>query len=216
MRFFIIFLNAVMMFACSVTADIYKYDIGNKTSAVQEGFVRVVPGVKAGDGGGAFLSKSPWTEYEFLEFSIFTESSRTNLPNVPVSLSIYMPDRQHSFGRSLKELKIGQWIDFKIPLKDLSDPAQCAEMQFSLSESEYKDGDVVDFWIDGMALTGGEGGKKPYVLEDGTESAVKKWRPAESICTAQDIQRLERQLSDSTWILTGRLERKNIPLAGPG
>ncbi len=172
----------MVLFVLSASADIYKYDIGNKTSAVQEGFIRVVPGVKAGEGGASFLSKSPWTEYEFLEFSIFTESSRTNLPNVPLGVSIYMPDRKNSFNRQLKELKTGQWTDFKIPLKELSDPAQCSEMQFSLSESEYKDGDVVDFWIDGMILTGD--GKKPYVLDDGTEPAAKRWSPAEATCTA--------------------------------
>lgn len=180
---FLTFLNAAVFFAGTAGAEIYKFDIGNKTSAVQEGFVRIVPGIKSGDGGASLMPKSPWTEYEYLEFSIFTESSRTNLPNVPLSISVYMPDRQHSFGRSLKELKIGQWVDFKIPLKELVNPAQCTELQFSLSESEYRDGDIVDFWIGGIFLTGGDG-RKSHVIDDGSERAAKKWSPAEAVCTA--------------------------------
>lgn len=184
MKILLIILNALLICTCPAGADIYKFDIGNTKSAIQDGFIQVVPGVWTKAGEAAFLSKSQWAEYEYLEFSIYTESSRTNLPNVPLGLNLYMPDKEHSFQKPLKELQIGQWIDFKIPLKELLNPASCTEMQFYLSESEYKDNDTVDFWIDRLVLTAGDKTAAPFVIDDCGETAVSKWSAAEATCTA--------------------------------
>ena len=55
-----------------------------------------------------------WSGFDYLEFSVFTASSRTNLPDTPAGLNLYLPDRKHLYSRPLTELKIGQWTEFKI------------------------------------------------------------------------------------------------------
>ncbi|MDD4869676.1 MAG: hypothetical protein PHR77_03880, partial [Kiritimatiellae bacterium] len=104
-----------------------------------------------------------------------------------------MPDRNHSFHLPLKQLTIGKWIDFKIPLNELTNRAHCTEIGFHLSESEYKDGDVVDFWISQIVLTRSNGKTSPLVLDDASAVSAKKWSPAEASCTA-----------DSTHVKSGK------------
>jgi len=106
--------------------------------------------------------KQDWSDYDYFQFSIFVESSRTNLPATPLGMSLYLPDRPRTFHKQLSELQIGKWTDFRIALQDIAGTNLCTGMQFHISESDYKDGDVLDFWIDRIELTRYV---KPFIAE---------------------------------------------------
>lgn len=94
-----------------------------------------------------------WSGYDYFEFSIFVESSRTTLPATPMGMTLYDQTGKKNYSRSLTDLRLGEWTDYRIPVADLMRSIPCTGMQFHISESEYKDGDVLDFWIDNVSLT---------------------------------------------------------------
>jgi len=91
-----------------------------------------------------------WSVYDYLELSIYAESSRTNLPGTPMGLTLYGKEGRKDFNRALPELKLGQWTDIRLPTSEL--PALCTGMQLHIAESNYKHGDKLDFWIDRISL----------------------------------------------------------------
>jgi len=91
-----------------------------------------------------------WSAYDYLEFAIYVESSRTSLPATPMGFTLYGKEGRKDFNRALPELKLNQWTDIRLPTSDL--PPLCTGMQFHISESNYKDGDKLDFWIDLISL----------------------------------------------------------------
>lgn len=93
-----------------------------------------------------------WSAYDYLEFSIFTESSRPDLPVSPLGLILSPKEGKTTYNRNLGELILGQWVDFRIPVSAVSFARQCAGVKFFISESNYKHGDVLDFWIDNLSL----------------------------------------------------------------
>ena len=110
-----------------------------------------------------------WSDYDYFQFSVFVESSRTNLPATPLGLSLYLPDRPRTFHKQLSELQIGKWTDFRIPLQDIAGTNLCTGMQFHISESDYRDGDVLDFWMDKVELARYV---KPFIAEAGLVEQV--------------------------------------------
>lgn len=94
-----------------------------------------------------------WSSYDYLEFAIYTGSSRTALPVTPLGLILSAKEGKSLFSRSLTELRLGQWTDFRIPLADVPGCSSCAAIKFYISESNYKHGDSLDFWIDNLSLT---------------------------------------------------------------
>jgi len=96
--------------------------------------------------------KRDWSEYDFLQFEIFTRTSREKLPLEPAGFSLQGPDREHGFARPLAELKKGAWVEFKIPLSQLPRKDDVRSMQFHISESNYRHLDEVDFYISEVKL----------------------------------------------------------------
>ena len=94
-----------------------------------------------------------WSQYDFFEFSVFVESSRKTLPKTPMGMTLYDQTGKKNYSRSLTDLQLGQWTDYRIPVAELKRSLPCTGMQVHISESEYKDGDVLDFWIDNISLT---------------------------------------------------------------
>ncbi|MEN6404167.1 MAG: hypothetical protein ABFD94_19655 [Armatimonadia bacterium] len=93
-----------------------------------------------------------WQQYEFFEFSIFAESSRSSLPAEPLGLILKGKDGKSVYTRPLTELKLGKWTDYRIAIADLPGCDPCTGIQFYISESNYKHGDKLDFWFDNMSL----------------------------------------------------------------
>jgi hypothetical protein len=96
-----------------------------------------------------------WSGYDFFECWIYCDTSRGALPGTPLGLGFSHtssgPRRASSF--PLKEVRKDQWVKIVIPIARLLDPQDVQSVQFNISESDYKHGDRVDFYIDDMVLT---------------------------------------------------------------
>jgi hypothetical protein len=94
-----------------------------------------------------------WSGYDFLELVIHTETSRDALPRTPLGLIVYVPDKPNAYQRTLAELKKGETTRIVIPMSEIPRHENVTRIQFFISESNYADGDVLDFYIDDIALT---------------------------------------------------------------
>lgn len=93
-----------------------------------------------------------WSGWDFIDFWIYTGSSRESLPATPLGFIVRCPDKSSSFNTTLSDVKLGEWVHFRFPVSSLPDPTDCAAVQFFISESNYRHGDVLDFWIDDLRL----------------------------------------------------------------
>ncbi len=92
-----------------------------------------------------------WTRWERLRFWIYADTSRDELPDTPLSLLLTTVGPRSNWSRDLP-LKKGRWIEFVFPLDDLPGADTVRELKFSISESRYRDKDIVDFYIDDLEL----------------------------------------------------------------
>jgi hypothetical protein len=104
---------------------------------------------------GKYLNKeklTDWSGYESFECWIYAETSRDSLPNVPIGLGIRHSGNKQGNSFTLKEVKKDAWTRISIPIARIADPKDVQSIQFHISESNYKHGDHVDFYIDQMRL----------------------------------------------------------------
>lgn len=94
-----------------------------------------------------------WSGYDFFECWIYVETSRDSLPRTPLGVGFYHSGRKRTSSWPLKEVQKDQWVKVVIPINKLLDPAGVERVQFNISESDYKHGDRVDFYLDDMVLT---------------------------------------------------------------
>jgi len=93
-----------------------------------------------------------WRKWDFVEFWLYADTSREKLPNTPLGFIVRSPDRPNSYHRTVHEVQKAQWTHVRVPTSEMPSPAKCTAVQFFISESNYNHGDVLDFWIDGLAL----------------------------------------------------------------
>ncbi len=110
-----------------------------------------------------------WSAWDFLHMWIFTTSSRPALPKEPVGLGLHAPDKAHTYGISLADLKLGEWVEVTIPIAKIPQPADVRNLQFHISESNYQHADQLDLWIDDLALLRYA---RPTILAFAAETAV--------------------------------------------
>lgn len=105
---------------------------------------------------GMELSKrklSDWSDYDFFECWIYVESSRSSLPQTPLGIGFYHSGHRRTTSFRLKQVKLGQWTHIVIPVTDLATTDDVQRVQWNISESDYKHGDSIDFYIDDVVLT---------------------------------------------------------------
>ena len=93
-----------------------------------------------------------WRKWDFVEFWLYAHTSRESLPNTPLGFIVRSPDKPNSYHRTVHEAQKGKWTRVRVPTSDMPRPDECRAVQFFISESNYNHGDVLDFWIDGLAL----------------------------------------------------------------
>jgi hypothetical protein len=93
-----------------------------------------------------------WRKWDFVEFWLYAETSRESLPNTPLGFIVRSPDKPNSYHKTVHEVQKGKWTHVRVPTSDMPSPGQCTAVQFFIAESNYNHGDVLDFWIDGLAL----------------------------------------------------------------
>jgi hypothetical protein len=101
----------------------------------------------------AKAGRSDWSGYDFFECWIYADSSRASLPSSPLSIGFYHRGKKRSTQVPLGQVQLGQWTKIVIPIAKIAEPGDVQAVQWSISESEYRHGDRVDFYIDDMLLT---------------------------------------------------------------
>ncbi len=110
-----------------------------------------------------------WSAWDFLHMWIYATSSRPALPKEAVGLGLHTPDKASSFNTSLSQLKLGEWVEVVLPIAKIARPGDVRNLQFHLSEANYKHADQLDLWIDDLALLRYA---RPVVLAFASETAV--------------------------------------------
>jgi len=93
-----------------------------------------------------------WRKWDFVEFWLYADTSRNSLPGTPLGFIVRSPDKPNSYHRTVHEVQKGKWTRVRVPTSDMPSPTDCRAIQFFISESNYNHGDVLDFWIDDLAL----------------------------------------------------------------
>jgi hypothetical protein len=93
-----------------------------------------------------------WSGYDAFECSIYAETSREALPKKPLGVGFYHSGHKRSTHFPLGEVKKDAWAKIVIPVERLLDPKDVRRVQFNISESDYKHGDRVDFYVDDLVL----------------------------------------------------------------
>ncbi|NLY02532.1 MAG: hypothetical protein GXY83_41160 [Rhodopirellula sp.] len=104
---------------------------------------------------GKDLGKENLTDFspfDFFECWVFVETSRESLPSKAISVGFYHTGHKRSTHLPLEVAK-NEWTKIVLPIPKLLDPSDVRRIQFNISESDYKHGDRVDFYIDDIVLT---------------------------------------------------------------
>ncbi len=98
------------------------------------------------------LKLTDFSPYDSFECWIYTETSRESLPGQPLGVGFYHSGAKRSTSIRLDEIAKDRWVKVVVPITKLDAPADVQRVQFNISEANYKHGDRVEFYIDGMAL----------------------------------------------------------------
>ncbi|MGC9317863.1 MAG: hypothetical protein ACP5KN_07505, partial [Armatimonadota bacterium] len=92
-----------------------------------------------------------WTGWDFVDFWLYAETSRESFPSTALGFIVRCPDRNNQWQTTL-EPKKGEWVHYRFPVSNVPDPTNVHAVQLFISEANYAHGDVLDFWIDELAL----------------------------------------------------------------
>ena len=93
-----------------------------------------------------------WSEWDFLHFWVYVETSRDALPKDPAGLGLHTPDRAGAYNRALTELKKDRWVEINLPISQIPRHHDVRNIQFHIAESNYKHGDRLDVYLNDLAL----------------------------------------------------------------
>ena len=98
------------------------------------------------------LKLTDFSPYDSFECWIYTETSREALPGQPLGVGFYHSGAKRSTSIRLDDVAKDRWVKVVVPITRLDAPADVQRVQFNISESNYRHGDRVDFYIGRMAL----------------------------------------------------------------
>lgn len=87
--------------------------------------------------------------YDYLEFWVYTQSSRETLPPEPFGFIVYCGARQVA---TRVPAKLGEWVRVEVSVADLAEPQAVTRLNWYISESNYRHGDILDFYLADLAL----------------------------------------------------------------
>jgi len=93
-----------------------------------------------------------WSAWDYFHCWVHVATNRAKLPAIPAGLGLHVPDRASSFQRTLSELKTGEWVEIRIPIAQIPRAHDVRQIQFHIAESNYQDGDRLDFYFSDLAL----------------------------------------------------------------
>lgn len=92
-----------------------------------------------------------WSDYDRLEFRIFTESTRAALPQRPLIFHLYDAQGQKKLV-TMDLAAVGADRAFSLNLSDLGLNGPVVRLGFNINEADYCDKDLVDFHLGGFRL----------------------------------------------------------------
>ncbi|MCY2954916.1 MAG: hypothetical protein NTU53_23550 [Planctomycetota bacterium] len=110
-----------------------------------------------------------WSGWDYAQMWVYTDTSRDALPRAPLGLSLYTPDKEGAYNRTLTELAKGKWVRIQIPLADVPRHNDVRLIQLHISESNYRHQDQLDFYLDEVTLLRYA---RPTLLDFAAEAAV--------------------------------------------
>lgn len=96
-------------------------------------------------------SQRDWTDWDFIDLWLYAETSRESFPSTALGFIVRCPDRNNQWQTTLAPEK-GEWVHYRFPVANAPDATNVHAVQLFISESTYAHGDVLDFWIDDLAL----------------------------------------------------------------
>jgi hypothetical protein len=94
-----------------------------------------------------------WSAWDYVEFRARTTASRTSLPSEPAGLILFDTDGDRILTRPLTELRLNEWVSFRLLTASLLSAGAVGRMQFYIAERNYSHGDRLHFAIDRISLS---------------------------------------------------------------
>jgi hypothetical protein len=93
-----------------------------------------------------------WGGWERIHLRVRTQASRPAFPYRAFSLLIGSGGKNISWAAEITGLRGGEWQDYSFDLSDLPAPQDVGMVGLSLSDDDYRHGDVICLWISDLEL----------------------------------------------------------------
>lgn len=97
-------------------------------------------------------TETQWGAFERFEFLLYATMSRAKPPTQVATFHILCPDRRHATYHRFRKIKLGEWIRVSVPVAKIKDLRNLQRLGFNISESNYKHGDKLRFFLGGFRL----------------------------------------------------------------
>lgn len=103
------------------------------------------------------------SDYDFIEFDVYFHSRDGVDPDFAMHTTFSDSQKRGIYRTTLTDLRHGKWAHEKLCIRDVPNANDLRNISFSLSESCYDDGAVIDFYIDNLRATKAAGYRPPPV-----------------------------------------------------
>jgi len=97
--------------------------------------------------------ETQWGEWERFEFFFYARMSRDKPPAQVATFHFQCPDKHHATYHRFRKIELEKWLLIATPVGKIKDLDKLARLGFNIAESNYKDGDKLDFYLGGFRLT---------------------------------------------------------------
>lgn len=97
-------------------------------------------------------SETSWDEFERFEFMFYARMSRPKPPPQVATFHILCPDRRKATYHRFRKIELNKWITVSVPIRQIKSLPDLVRLGLNISESNYKHGDKVDFYLGGFRL----------------------------------------------------------------
>jgi len=108
------------------------------------GWPRIHFGVPAGQGD--------WRKWEQVRLGVYAKKAGAPFPAQPLGITVSSGKRNVSWEKNCSGLRAGAWQEFVFDLRDAPARESVSSLGVFISESDYSDGDVLEFYISDLEL----------------------------------------------------------------
>jgi hypothetical protein len=93
-----------------------------------------------------------WRRWEQFRLRVCVPAEGDPLPAEPIGISLGTGDHHSSWDKSAAGLQRGNWMEFAFDLSDVPDADRVHSLGVFISESNYRHGDTLDFYVSRLEL----------------------------------------------------------------